>query len=155
MSIQVTGRWWSGLNRALAVLGVLVGVFAMHCLTGNHDVMMASPQMGAASSAAEHETVAQHVISWGQGSSPAMASADVGGMRLRFEPVGKHQHAMGGACLAMLTALVLLLVLALALRSLLAWRSVQVELAAERPVLTGRSPPWLTPSLSKLCVSRT
>jgi hypothetical protein len=56
---------------------------------------------------------------------------------------------------SVLTALVLLLALALALWSRLAWRWVQLIAALARPVVTGRSPPWVVPSLSKLCVVRT
>jgi hypothetical protein len=39
------------------------------------------------------------------------------------------------------------------LRSLLAWRPVLLVAPAERVVQ--REPPWLAPSLSKLCVLRT
>jgi len=135
MRIQVRGTGWSGLPRTLAVLGVLVGVFLMHGLTGNHDVTMAGPQLGAAPAAAS----AGH----------SMAALDQ-----PIISVDEHQH-MDGACLAMLTALIVLLALQLALRSLLVRRLIQPAVRAERPVLTGRSPPWTTPSLSKLCVLRT
>jgi hypothetical protein len=45
--------------------------------------------------------------------------------------------------------------LALGLRSLLACRPVVLLAPVERLVLSERSPPWLAPSLSKLCVLRT
>ncbi|MDX6247735.1 MAG: hypothetical protein QOF10_1095 [Kribbellaceae bacterium] len=133
MSIQVRAKR-SGITRALGALVVLVGVFAMHGLTGNHDVTMVEPHLSAMSSPADGHTKAAH---------DAVISAD------------EHDHAMDGVCLAMLTALALLLTLLLGLRSLLVWRAVQFAVPVERSVLTGRSPPWLAPSLSKLCVLRT
>jgi hypothetical protein len=164
MSIQVTGMWWSGLSRAVAVLGVLVGVFAMHGLTGNHEVTMASQHMSAVSSVAQDATSHHAVDPLDQASSSAVAamghlsavaSRDSAAAQSAFVPIGEHQHMMAGGCLAMLTALVLLLALMLALRSLIAWRAVDLVAPAELPVLPGRSPPWLVPSLSKLCVLRT
>ncbi|HEY0473497.1 MAG TPA: DUF6153 family protein [Kribbella sp.] len=137
MSIQGAGRKWSGLTRVLAVLGVLAGVFAMHGLTGNHDVTMVGPHLSASTTEANHAT-----------DHPAAAQSAV-------ISVDEHQHAMTGACVAILTALVLLLALSLGLRSLSAWRAVQPTAPADRSALTGRSPPWLVPSLSKLCVLRT
>ena len=137
MSIRGARRRWSGLTRVLAVLGVLAGVFAMHGLTGDHDVTMVDPHLSASSTeatrASEHPAAAQSAVI----------------------TIDEHQHAMAGACLAILTALVLLLALSLGLRSLLAWRAVQRTAPADRSALTGRSPPWLVPSLSKLCVLRT
>lgn len=157
MSIQ----GWSRLTQALAVLGVLAGVFAMHGLTGNHDVTMVDPQLTALSSATE-DSSAGHPMASLEPSSSKQAIAL--GAALSMVPaaaqkavvsVDEHQHMMADACLAMLTALVLLLALLLGLRSLLAWRAAELVVPAERPVLTGRSPPWLVPSLSKLCVLRT
>ena len=164
MSIQVTGRWWSGPTRALAILGVLAGVFAMHGLTGNHDAAMASPHMRAASSAAG--PAADHrmgPVDETGSSSPAgptgvlgdeAAATSRGARHVALIPAG-DEHVMAGACVAVLTGLVLLLTLLLGLRSLLAWRPVQLPAPAVRPMLTERSPPWLVPSLSKLCVLRT
>lgn len=162
MSIQVTGRSWSGPARALAVLIVLAGVFAMHGLTGNHDAAMASPDMGAASSAAGPGP-GHHMSPIDQLSLPAAAAvghlsdaAPVVSAAAQVTLVlANDEHVMAGACVAVLTGLVLLLALMLGLRSLLAWRPVQLTAPAVRPVLAGRSPPWLVPSLSKLCVSRT
>ena len=74
--------------------------------------------------------------------------------RAVIAPAG-DQHWMVGNCLAVLTGLVLLLALALGLRSLRAWRAVALVAPAERLVLSERPPPWLAPSLSKLCVLRT
>jgi hypothetical protein len=138
MSIRGADRWRSGSTHAMAVLAVLVGVFAMHGLTGNHDVTMVEPHMSAMpitihDSSRDRAVGAQNVVI----------------------AVDEHQHAMTGACLAILTALMLLLTLSLGLRSLLVRRAVQLATPAERPLLTGRSPPWLVPSLSKLCVLRT
>jgi len=138
MNVQVGGMLRSGITRAVAVLGVVAGVFVMHGLTGNHDAAMA----------AEHLNVAPRAM---------VVAADDHLMEhantTQTAPVDEH-HSMGGACLAVLTGLVLLLALALALRSLLAWRHTELFGPADRPVLTGRSPPWLVPSLSKLCVLR-
>src|SRR5437763_1465872 len=132
MSIQVTGRSWSGPTRALAVLAVLAGVFAMHGLTGNHDAAMADPHMDAASSAAgpaaDHrmgpvdETGSSSPAGpmGGLGDQAAMSSAAT---HVAFIPAG-DEHVMAGACVAVLTGLVLLLTLLLGLRSLLAWRPV-------------------------------
>jgi hypothetical protein len=163
MSIQVTGRSWSGPTRALAVLGVLAGVFAMHGLTGNHDAAMAGPHMGAASSAAG--PAADHRIGPADemgSSSPGRPMGDLGdkaavssaATHVAFIQAG-DEHLMAGACIAVLTGLVLLLTLLLGLRSLLAWRPVQLTAPAVQPMLTERSPPWLVPSLSKLCMLRT
>jgi hypothetical protein len=143
MSIQGARRRWSGLTRALAVLGVLAGVFAMHGLTGDHDVTMVDPHLSASSTEATHASEATR------------ASEHPAAARSAVITVDEHQHAMAGACLAVLTALVLLLALSLGLRSLLAWRAVQRTAPADRSALTGRSPPWLVSSLSKLCVLRT
>jgi hypothetical protein len=162
MNIQVTGRWWSGPTRALAVLGVLAGVFAMHGLTGNHDAAMADPHMGAASSAAG--PAADHRMGPVDETGSPSPARPMGGLsdqaatssaatHVAFIPAG-DEHVMAGACVAVLTGLVLLLTLLLGLRSLLAWRPVQLT-PAVRPMLTERSPPWLVPSLSKLCVLRT
>jgi hypothetical protein len=74
--------------------------------------------------------------------------------RVAIEPAGQ-QHRMVSACVAVLTALVLLLALVLGLRSLLTWRPVLLVAPTGRVVLSERSPPWLAPSLSKLCVLRT
>jgi hypothetical protein len=163
MSIQVTGRWWSGPTRALAILGVLAGVFAMHGLTGNHDAAMASPHMRAASSAAD--PAANHHMGPVDETGSSSPAGPMGGLgdeaatspaatKVAFIQAG-DEHVMAGACVAVLTGLVLLLTLLLGLRSLLAWRPVQLTAPPVRPVLTERSPPWLVPSLSKLCVLRT
>jgi hypothetical protein len=164
MSIQITGMWWSGLTRPVAVLGVLVGVFAMHGLTGNHEVTMAGQHMSEVASAAQGATGDHTMAPLDQASSSAAAamghlsaaaSRVSAAAQSAFVPIDEHQHMMAGACLAMLTALVLLLALMLALRSLLAWRAVDLVAPAERPVLPGRSPPWLVTSQSKLCIFRT
>ena len=138
MNVQVGGMLRSGVTRAVAVLGVVAGVFAMHGLTGNHDAAMAADQMNVAPRAMVVPADSHRM-------EPANTT--------QTTPIDEH-HSMGGACLAVLTGLALLLAFALAMRSLLAWRSVKLIATAEHPILTGRSPPWLTPSLSKLCVLR-
>jgi len=136
------------LLRLLGVLGVVTGVFAMHGLTAHHDAAMptmhAAPQMQA-----DHSAVAQakHEV--------ALPIALVDAFdRVAIAP-SAEQHGMVSACVAVLTGLLLLRALVLALRSLLAWRPVLLVAPAQRVVLSERSPPWLTPSLSKLCVLRT
>ena len=66
---------------------------------------------------------------------------------------GGDMHDMGGACLAVLTGLVLLLALLLGLRSLLVWRAVRMPSVVRRWVLGERSPPRSVP-LSSLGVLR-
>ncbi|TCC39233.1 DUF6153 family protein [Kribbella sindirgiensis] len=108
--------------RLLGVLTVVAGVFAMHGLTSHHDAAMAAPGM-----------VMTHT-----------------------EPAGVHvdplddMHDMGGACMAVLTGLVLLLALALGLRSQLVWRAVSLPATSARFVLGERSPPRSVSSLGVL-----
>ncbi|TDO45713.1 hypothetical protein EV643_11237 [Kribbella sp. VKM Ac-2527] len=146
----------SGVTRAVAVLGVIAGVFAMHALTGNHDAAMAAEHLNVAPRAMVLPAGHQQMDHAGPAQTRTLAPTNekpAGEEHPAFAPLGGH-HSMGGVCLAVLTGLVLLLALALALRSLSAWRSVRLFALAEPPVLTGRSPPWLVPSLSKLCVLR-
>jgi hypothetical protein len=160
MNLQVTGMTWSRLTRVLSVLGVVAGVFVMHGLTGNHDAAMAAAHMNAAPravvvpAAGHGASQADHA----RATTAALATERLGDaghvITAVVRPAG-DEHIMASACVAVLTALVLLLALALALRSLLAWRRVQLIAPSARPVVTGRSPPWVVPSLSKLCVLRT
>lgn len=152
MNVHVGGMLRSGVTRAVAVLGVIAGVFAMHALTGNHDAAMAAEHLNVAPRAMVLPAGHQQMDHAGPAQT-TMTLAPTGEEHPTFAPLGGH-HSMGGVCLAVLTGLVLLLALALALRSLSTWRSVQLFALAEPPVLTGRSPPWLVPSLSKLCVLR-
>ncbi|MGW6200324.1 hypothetical protein ACWF0M_29555 [Kribbella sp. NPDC055110] len=133
----MTGR----MLRLLGVLTVVAGVFAMHGLTSHHDTTMAMPEpvmthtepatphatspMRAADPAAPHVPPAMRVA---DPAAPQVAPADA-------------EHDMGGACMAVLTGLVLLLALALGLRSLLVWRAVSLPAASARFVLGERSPP--------------
>jgi hypothetical protein len=87
----------------------------MHDLSSRHDAAMAARQSAM---------VMEHV----QPGLPHVAPAD-------------EMHDMGGACVAVLTGLVLLLALLLGLRSLLVWRAVSVPSAAGRLLLGERSPP--------------
>ncbi|MEV4259916.1 DUF6153 family protein [Kribbella sp. NPDC049584] len=103
------------LLRLLGVLTVVAGVFAMHGLTSHHDAAMA---------AAQPAMVMEHT----QPGLPHVAPTE-------------EMHDMDGACVAVLTGLVLLLALLLGLRSLLVWRAVSVPSAAGRLVLGERSPP--------------
>jgi hypothetical protein len=145
------------LLRVLGVLGVVAGVFAMHGLTSDHEVAMAimhAPGDVQAAMPAAHVAESQsagHVVQHGDAVSVALV---VGLERVVIAAAGE-QHGMVGECLAVLTGLLLLLALALGLRSLLACRPVVLLAPAERLVLSERSPPWLAPSLSKLCVLRT
>ncbi len=157
MSIQGTGGWRSRLTRLLAVLGVVAGVFAMHGLTGNHDAAMLGAHLGAPAGsgsalAADLPMRPSHAAA---AAERPRGTAVVSALpQVALVPVD-DEHAMAGACMAVLTALILLLTLLLALRSLLAWHPVHLTLIPGRNALTGLSPPWLAPSLSKLCVSRT
>jgi hypothetical protein len=159
------------------VLGVVTGVFAMHGLTADHELAMASMHaptaMPAEQMQAEHASrpmQAEHATGPMQAEGavrPAHAEHAAGALQSEHSvgPTQGHhtlvlmqageRHGMGGACVAVLTGLLLLLALALGLRSLLAWRPVVLLAPRERLVLSERSPPWLAPSLSKLCVLRT
>jgi hypothetical protein len=153
MSIQ--GKRWSGLTRVLAVLGVVAGVFAMHGLTGNHDAAMLGAQTGASmsSTSADRPMSPSHaapVVEHQRGIAVLVSVLPL----QEFVPAD-DAHAMAGACMAVLNGLILLLTLLLGLRSLLAWHPARLAAIPVRPALTGLSPPWLAPSLSKLCVSRT
>ena len=136
------------LLRLLGVLGVVAGVFAMHGLTAHHDAAMATPTHAGM----QHSVVPEAMDHRHQVALP-IALVDAFD-RVVIAPAGE-QHGMAEACMAVLTGLLLLLALVLALRNLLAWRPVLLVAPAERVVLSERSPPWLTPSLSKLCVLRT
>jgi hypothetical protein len=154
------------LLRLLGVLGVVVGVFAMHSLTGHHEAAMTDMRLPAAAQAvpAAHgsaeamessQPASGHQLALPNGHEVALPIALVDAIdRVAITPVGE-QHGMVSACVAVLTALLLLLALVLGLRNLLAWRPVLLVAPAQRVVLSERSPPWLTPSLSKLCVLRT
>ncbi|TDO63891.1 hypothetical protein EV651_105114 [Kribbella sp. VKM Ac-2571] len=112
--------------RLLGVLTVVAGVFAMHGLTSHHDAAMAAPGM-----------VMTHTQ---QAGAP-------GGVHV--DPLDE-MHDMGGACMAVLTGLVLLLALALGLRSQLVWRAVSLPATSARFVLGERSPPRSVRSLGVL-----
>lgn len=136
------------LLRLLGVLGVVAGVLAMHGLTAHHDAAMATPTQAGM----QHSVVPQAMDHRHQVALP-IALVDAFD-RVVITPAGE-EHGMAEACMAVLTGLLLLLALVRALRSLLAWRPVLLVAPATRVVLSERSPPWLTPSLSKLCVLRT
>ena len=155
------------LLRVLGVLGVVTGVFAMHGLTADHELAMAS--MHAPTAMPAEQMQAEHATGPMQAEGavrPAHAEHAAGALQSEHSvrPTQGHhtlvltqageRHGMGGACVAVLTGLLLLLALALGLRSLLAWRPVLLLAPRERLVLSERSPPWLAPSLSKLCVLR-
>ena len=123
------------LLRILGVLTVVAGVFAMHGLTSHHDAEMAMPSTS---------TVGTSMA----GTSMAVPEHPAG---VHVMPADEMQD-MGGACMAVLTGLVLLLSLLLGLRSLLVWRSVGVPSYGPRRVLSERSPPRLV--LSSLGVLR-
>ena len=116
------------LLRLLGVLTVVAGVFAMHGLTSHHDAEMVTPDLPGATMVVMEHPGGVHVM-----------------------PADEMQD-MGGACMAVLTGLVLLLSLLLGLRSLLVWRAVGVPVYRLTPVLGERSPPRLV--LSSLGVLR-
>lgn len=122
--------------RLLGVLTVVAGVFAMHGLTSHHDTTMAVPAltMTHTEPATSHATPAMRVT---DPAAPHVAPAD-------------EAHDMGGACMAVLTGLVLLLAFALGLRSQLVWRAVSLPATRARFVLGERSPPRLVSSLGVL-----
>jgi hypothetical protein len=158
-----------GPIRALIAVCLLAGVFAMHGLTGNHDAIAAltpTPQPVTAGPASMHQTAQQPSVHVAH-RMPDIPSAAAG--QLRSAPVDAvpvrdltmrpaqdgHGHAMGEVCLAMLTALALAIAGALASRRLRSTRPV-VRLGSRLSLIaTGPSPPWLQPTLSKLCVLRT
>jgi hypothetical protein len=122
--------------RLLGVLTVVAGVFAMHGLTSHHDTAMAVPAltMMHTEPATPHATPAMRIAG---PAAPHVAPAD-------------EEHDMGGACMAVLTGLILLLALALGLRSQLVWRAVSLPAARARLVLGERSPPRSVSSLGVL-----
>ncbi|MGW1341131.1 hypothetical protein ACWCOV_08765 [Kribbella sp. NPDC002412] len=174
------GVW---LLRAVGVLGLLVGVFAMHGLTAHHDAAMAgtpltqqavsgqhAPTAGPAPThhapAEQHERVMpadrhkdavpaerhEHVMP-GEQHQVVLPLVLLDAFDRVVISVADGRHEMVSVCVAVLTGLVLLLALALAARSLLAWRPVLGTVAVVR-LVGERAPPWLVPELSKLGVLR-
>ncbi|GAB3930242.1 hypothetical protein GCM10029976_031580 [Kribbella albertanoniae] len=166
----------SGLTRRLTLLGVLAGVFAMHALTMNHDPAMAGMDSIASmtSSGAGHTSAATGVAAVADnGGAPSghvrMSDQVTAEMAAVTEfasasnlMVSAHSnagsHQMSDVCVAVLAASLALVGLALMLCWLRsarfapwAWQLLPLQLSP----LSGRSPPWLAPSLSKLCVLRT
>lgn len=145
MASQQT-RTRRGLIRALVVVALLAGVFTMHSLTGNHDAAMAmtsqTPSMAAVHSTGMMQAgVADMAI-------PAPSAVIV-------EPSDQgHLHSMGDVCLAMLAALLLMLIVALARRSLAVAHPVVLAPAWVAVTADDSSPPWRRPTLSKLCILR-
>ncbi|MFG1812530.1 hypothetical protein ACGFIF_02100 [Kribbella sp. NPDC049174] len=155
------------LIRALIAVCLLAGVFVMHGLTGNHDAaaaLTATPQPAAAGPASVHQAAEQpsahsaHRVpdspsAAGQFEPTPIDAAARSEITVRPAEDG-HGHAMGDVCLAMLTALALAIAGALASRILRTTRPV-VRLGPRlTPLAAGPSPPWLQPTLSKLCVLR-
>jgi hypothetical protein len=127
--------------RLLGVLTVVAGVFAMHGLTSHHDPTMAAPALTTHTDPAA--TPARRVADPAQ----AMRAADSAASHVA---PADEAHDMGGACMAVLTGLILLLALALGLRSQLVWRTVSLPVASPRFVLGERSPPAAVRSLGVL-----
>jgi hypothetical protein len=142
------------LLRLVGVLGVVAGVFAMHGLTSHHDAAMAELRLPAAAHAATAHA-SPEVMGSAELESKHQVALPIALIdafdRVAIAPAAE-QHGMVEACMAVLTGLLLLLALVLALRSLLAWRPVLVVAPAEQVVPS--EPPWLAPSLSRLCVLR-
>lgn len=138
----------SGLVRALTAVWLLGGVLAMHALTVNHDsAMMAMPAASVVmSSAGAHDEMPVHVTVEPDRAPAGPTLASTGG------------HHLGEVCVAVLAVSLMLLGLALTCAWLRSARSapwLPGVLPVQLSLLPGRSPPWLTPSLSKLCVLRT
>jgi hypothetical protein len=165
----------SGLARTLMLVCVLAGVLAMHALTMNHDPMMATMTTVASPVAAAIHGDIDSTAHSGHTSRPPsdagmsaavvtveMARPAVGSQLFSKLTVLKYQsgsgHQMVAMCLAILATSLLLVGLALMLGWLRSARFAPWSQQA-RPVhlspLLERSPPWLAPSLSKLCVLRT
>ncbi|GAA1604941.1 hypothetical protein GCM10009789_68630 [Kribbella sancticallisti] len=160
--------------RALVLFGVLAGVFAMHALTMNHDPAMAGSAAAMPPSGAGHMSAAAGVAAVADDGGPlsghvGMSDGSAADMAAVTELasasnalVSAHStagnHGMSGVCVAVLAASLALVGVALMLCWLRSARSVprawQV-LPLQLSPLPGRSPPWLAPSLSKLCVLRT
>jgi hypothetical protein len=115
------------LRPVLTAACLLAGVFAMHGLSAGHEPVAAHSPM-----AVEH------------GHPPAAVQVAPGA-----------DHSMGELCLAVLTALGLAIVAAQALRSLRISRPVVPAGSVLAVPTTGRAPPWLPVSSTKLCVLRT
>lgn len=117
----------SRMLRLLGVLTVVAGVFAMHGLTSHHDTTMAMPAP-AMTHAGPPPSYAAPAVPHAAPAVPQVA------------PAGEA-HDMAGACMAVLTGLLLLLALLLGLRSLLVWRVVRQLTAITHRVLGERPPP--------------
>lgn len=156
--------------RALIIVCLLAGVFAMHGLTGNHDAAMAlthvsatvstQPAMHQAPGQSAHHAVVHQVTAANDSAAAAPSSQSVlphdgAAVGIAVEP-GSHGHLypMGDACLAMLTALALAMVAALGVRGLKATHRVVLPGVVLGSIARGPLPPWLQPTLSKLCVLR-
>ncbi|MFC0626342.1 DUF6153 family protein [Kribbella deserti] len=145
----------SGLLKALITVCLLAGVFAMHGLTSNHNVAMPVP-LSAAPVSPDVTVVAHdhHAAVVADGHHVAAVAVADGKRGVEVVPAG-HEHVMGDVCLAMLTLLALAIVALLAWRSLRVFHPAQMVPVATRRIAPGPAPPWLQPSLSKLCVLRT
>jgi hypothetical protein len=162
-------RKWPTLNsgplRVVLLLGVLAGVLAMHALTVNHHAGMAVTEgRGAAvispepqSSHGSHHNGADAIPAWSRPTAVAATSlltflhgAEAG--VVQFVPA-EPASGMGDLCVAVLAGLVLLILPALR-RGIPGSLGHGLLSGLRRTVLSGRSPPWSTPSLSKLCVLR-
>jgi hypothetical protein len=148
----------SGLIKAVVTVWLLAGVFAMHGLTGNHDaaaVLTHHAHRAVAIPSYDDRPAAQppsHAAHQLPAAHPAEAAS--GGVTVGAAS-GGHGHGMGEFCLAMLTALALVILGALAWRSLRAAHPVVHLSREQRPVVADQWPPWAQPTLSKLCVLRT
>ncbi|HWD79450.1 MAG TPA: hypothetical protein VG497_11220 [Kribbella sp.] len=144
------------LLRILGVLTVVAGVFAMHGLTSDHDTAMAAAPSAPSPTAAHIAPAAAHIAPAAAHVAPvtahlAPAKVQVAPGAVRVDPADE-MAGMAGACVAVLTGLVLLLALLLGLRSLLVWRAVEVPVYVLDRGLAERSPPG--PVLSSLGVLR-
>ncbi|MGC4939924.1 DUF6153 family protein [Kribbella sp. DT2] len=147
----------TGLGRALAVVGVIAGVLAMHGLTSGHHPVM--PDMGTVGQMAAadiagpelHDPEVAMTVDAGAVKATPRSGSALDGL-LTTSTAG---HLMADVCVAVLTVTLLLLALATALRRRRIWCPVTPRSTTRRPRAVGRPPPWTHPSPSKLCVLRT
>lgn len=171
-----------GSARALLAVVLLAGVFAMHGLTGNHDVSttMTHPapvaaMSGHVGSGADHSAAPahpEHVAQATEHVAPArddLATTRMGAIAQSVssgEPTSLpalsgqgdrhgHVHSMGDVCLAMLAALLLALIGALVRRSFTPAHPIEPPGATALVPVDGLDTRLRAPSLSKLCVLRT
>lgn len=142
--------------------GLILGLFLMHGLTADHDASMpmSSAAMEMSAGSESHElTMEGSDLSNSDGTQASLAQVEatdsVSPVAIQLSAAMAHGMSMGGLCLALLGA-------GLTLRMLVARRLRRTQCPAVEPVavnLARRAAagnhPALTPSLHRLCISRT